>query len=40
MQLARDGVRQPVQVLEGNYEVSPGLCPWLDAATAQQQKRA
>jgi 2,3-dihydroxybiphenyl 1,2-dioxygenase len=31
LQLARDGVRQPVQVLAGNYEVNPGVCPWWDA---------
>ena len=39
MQLARDGVRQPVQVIEGNFEVNGGLCPWLDAM-ARGQKRA
>ena len=38
MQLARDGVRQPVQVIEGNFEVSPGICPWLDGIA--QQRRA
>jgi 2,3-dihydroxybiphenyl 1,2-dioxygenase len=37
MQLARDGVRQPVQVIEGNYQVNPGVCPWWDA---QKQKSA
>jgi 2,3-dihydroxybiphenyl 1,2-dioxygenase len=39
MQLARDGVRQPVQVIEGNFEVNAGICPWLDAM-ARGQKRA
>ncbi|HVG51410.1 MAG TPA: VOC family protein [Xanthobacteraceae bacterium] len=39
MQLARDGVRQPVQVIEGNFEVNGGFCPWLDAMT-KGQKRA
>ncbi len=39
MQLARDGVRQPVQVIEGNFEVNAGFCPWLDAM-AKGQKRA
>jgi 2,3-dihydroxybiphenyl 1,2-dioxygenase len=38
MQLARDGVRQPVQVIEGNYEVSPGICPWLEGMAAQQKR--
>jgi len=37
MQLARDGVRQPVQVIEGNYQVNAGVCPWWDA---QKQKSA
>ena len=37
MQLARDGVRQPVQVIEGNYQVNAGVCPWWDA---QKQRSA
>jgi hypothetical protein len=37
MQLARDGVRQPVQVIEGNYQANAGVCPWWDA---QKQKSA
>ena len=24
------GERRPVQVMEGNYELSPGVCPWWD----------
>lgn len=31
LKCARDGLRQPVQVLPGNYEVSQGVCPWFDA---------
>lgn len=27
----RRGIRQPVQVIAGNYELNPGLCPWLEA---------
>ena len=39
MQAARDGVRKPVQVIEGNYTLNPGVCPWWDAVT-QKQKSA
>jgi len=31
MQLARDGVRRPVQVIEGNYQLNAGVCPWWDS---------
>ena len=27
---AAAGERRPVQVMEGNYEVMPGVCPWWD----------
>ena len=27
---AADGYRRPVQVLDGNYEVMSGVCPWWD----------
>jgi 2,3-dihydroxybiphenyl 1,2-dioxygenase len=37
MQLGREGVRQPVQVIEGNYQVNTGVCPWWDA---QKQRSA
>jgi 2,3-dihydroxybiphenyl 1,2-dioxygenase len=37
MKLAADGVRQPVQVLEGNYQLMPGTCPWWDAAVAERK---
>jgi catechol 2,3-dioxygenase-like lactoylglutathione lyase family enzyme len=37
MQLGREGVRQPVQVIEGNYHVNTGVCPWWDA---QKQRSA
>jgi len=37
MKLAREGVRQPVQVIEGNYQVNAGVCPWWDA---QKQRSA
>lgn len=29
---ARDGLREPVQVIEGNYRVMDGVCPWWDSA--------
>jgi 2,3-dihydroxybiphenyl 1,2-dioxygenase len=29
---AEDGQREPVQVVEGNYTLAPGTCPWWDAA--------
>lgn len=32
MRAAADGMREPVQVLEGNYTLTPGTCPWWDAA--------
>ena len=28
---ALEGQRQPVQVIEGNYTLAPGTCPWWDA---------
>ena len=30
MKLAQDGVRRPVQVIEGNYVLMDGVCPWRD----------
>src|SRR3954467_14151631 len=35
--LANDGIRQPVQVLEGNHRLMPGTCPWWDATTAERK---
>jgi 2,3-dihydroxybiphenyl 1,2-dioxygenase len=35
--LAEDGIRQPVQVLDGNHRVMPGTCPWWDAATVERK---
>jgi 2,3-dihydroxybiphenyl 1,2-dioxygenase len=28
---AADGYRRPVQVIEGNYQIMPGICPWWDS---------
>jgi 2,3-dihydroxybiphenyl 1,2-dioxygenase len=36
MTLAEDGVRAPVQVLEGNHHLMPGTCPWWDAVTERK----
>ncbi|SRR6266446_3137198 len=30
--LAEDGVREPVQVIDGNYQLARGVCPWWDSA--------
>jgi 2,3-dihydroxybiphenyl 1,2-dioxygenase len=32
MATAAAGTRIPVQVIEGNHELQPGVCPWWDAA--------
>ncbi|MEI8150233.1 MAG: VOC family protein [Hyphomicrobiales bacterium] len=31
---AAKGFRRPVQVIDGNYEVMPGACPWWDSVKA------
>ena len=32
LRAAGEGQREPVQVVEGNYTLAPGTCPWWDAA--------
>lgn len=32
LRAANEGVRQPVQVIEGNFSLSAGVCPWWDQA--------
>ena len=32
---AAEGYRRPVQVMEGNYQVMAGVCPWWDAVKAK-----
>ncbi|MGD0026435.1 MAG: VOC family protein [Xanthobacteraceae bacterium] len=32
---AANGFRRPVQVIEGNYEVMAGVCPWWDSIKAR-----
>src|SRR5215471_3453276 len=31
LDLAEAGYRRPVQVMEGNYQIAPGVCPWWDS---------
>jgi 2,3-dihydroxybiphenyl 1,2-dioxygenase len=35
LRAAADGLRQPVQVLQGNYALSAGVCPWWEHAKRQ-----
>jgi 2,3-dihydroxybiphenyl 1,2-dioxygenase len=35
LKLAEDGYRRPVQVMDGNYQLAPGTCPWWDSIKAQ-----
>jgi 2,3-dihydroxybiphenyl 1,2-dioxygenase len=32
---AANGYRRPVQVIEGNYQLMPGVCPWWDSLTSR-----
>ncbi len=34
---AADGVRYPVEVIDGNYRLMPGTCPWWDAAVSDRK---
>jgi 2,3-dihydroxybiphenyl 1,2-dioxygenase len=34
--LAAEGLRHPVQVMEGNHRLMPGTCPWWDEAVARK----
>ncbi len=34
---ANNGLRRPVQVLEGNYKLNKGVCPWWDAVPGKQR---
>ena len=33
----QNGLRRPVQVLEGNYNLMPGTCPWWDGVPGKQR---
>lgn len=35
MEAAAAGLREPVQVIEGNYQLAPGICPWWDQAAGR-----
>ncbi|HET9903545.1 MAG TPA: VOC family protein [Xanthobacteraceae bacterium] len=35
LKAAREGLRAPVQVIEGNYQLMPGVCPWFDYTRLQ-----
>jgi 2,3-dihydroxybiphenyl 1,2-dioxygenase len=37
IRLAEQGLREPVNVMEGNYRLMPGTCPWWDAAVAERK---
>ena len=34
---ARDGLRRPVQVIDGNHDVMTGVCPWFDSVKSRQK---
>ena len=34
---ANNGLRRPVQVMEGNYNLMPGACPWWDGVQGKQR---
>ena len=38
--IAEKGFRQPVQVMDGNYNRMPGVCPWWDQMKAQRTGNA
>jgi 2,3-dihydroxybiphenyl 1,2-dioxygenase len=36
MRAAAEGLRAPVQVIDGNYRLMPGTCPWWDGAKTER----
>ncbi|MEA2905175.1 MAG: hypothetical protein QOI12_2562 [Alphaproteobacteria bacterium] len=34
---AENGLRRPVQVMDGNYQLMPGVCPWWDSVTRDRK---
>jgi 2,3-dihydroxybiphenyl 1,2-dioxygenase len=36
LRAAADGQREPVQVIEGNYTLAPGTCPWWEGIRKSQ----
>jgi 2,3-dihydroxybiphenyl 1,2-dioxygenase len=39
MTAAQKGMRNPVQVIEGNYNKMPGVCPWFDAVSSSSTRK-
>jgi 2,3-dihydroxybiphenyl 1,2-dioxygenase len=37
MRAAAEGRREPVQVMEGNYKLMPGACPWWDGVSSRAE---
>ena len=37
---AEQGFRRPLQVMEGNHELAPGVCPWWDGAVHAPKRHA
>ena len=35
---AEAGLRRPVQVIEGNFDLMPGVCPWFDGMKSRQKR--
>jgi hypothetical protein len=33
---AASGLRRPVNVMEGNYTLMPGVCPWWDSMVCSE----
>jgi 2,3-dihydroxybiphenyl 1,2-dioxygenase len=40
IEAAQHGERRPVQVMEGNYNRMPGVCPWWDSMKAAAARKA
>ena len=38
LRAAQEGMREPVQVVEGNYTLAPGTCIWWDAARREGER--
>jgi hypothetical protein len=39
MEAAQKGVRNPVQVIAGNFNQMPGVCPWFDQMSGASTRR-
>jgi hypothetical protein len=36
IQAATSGLRRPVNVIEGNYQLASGVCPWWDGVAGSE----